>query len=324
MVLPLLATHDSTATPAQATPPASALPHATPAPTEPPTPTSRPADAPPRVGVQVGHWKSNELPDELARLRGSTGAHAAGYAEINVNMAIAERVKALLEQQGVIVDLLPATVPPGYDADAFVSIHADGSNGAARGYKAATPWRTSRAAQHLLDVLMDEYGAATGLPRDGAITRNMRGYYAFNYRRHDHAVARTTPSVIVETGYLTSAADRALIINQPERAALGVANGILRYLRERDPADGAALLPPEYKVQRARSPEGVVVRAAPSDTASIVYRASAEDRLSPFQQRDGWYNVFVRGGGGKSGWVRVDQVTPTDDPTPTPPPATDG
>ena len=26
----------------------------------------------------------------------------------------------------------------------------------------------------------------------------MRGYYAFNFRRHEHAVARTTPAVIVE------------------------------------------------------------------------------------------------------------------------------
>lgn len=288
------------------------------------TPVPRPS-GPPRIGVQVGHWKSNELPDELARLRGSTGAHAAGYAEADVNYAIATRTKTLLEQRGYIVDLLPATVPVSYAADAFVAIHADGAaSSASRGFKVATPWRTSRASQHLNDVLTAEYGAATGLRRDGAITMNMRGYYAFSYNRHQHAVARTTPAVIIETGFLTNAADRALLVGQPDIVAIGIANGITRYLDERDPTDLAALEPPVFKVQRPLSAEGVLVRAAPSDTARVVGRAPADARLVPFQQRESWYNVFVRGSNGRLiGWVRIDQVVQTDDPTPTPPPVTD-
>ena len=43
-----------------------------------------------------------------------------------------------------------------------------------------------------------------------------------------------------------------------------------------------------------------------------------------FQERDGWFQVFVRGTSGRvQGWVRKDQVIPTNDPTPTPPPSTD-
>jgi N-acetylmuramoyl-L-alanine amidase-like protein len=320
---------------ADAAPPASAPPSpqpavaaeptATPTPSVEPTPTPRPAGTPPRVGLQVGHWKANELPEELARLRTSTGARAAGYTEAEVNLAIAQRVAALLEQHGIVVDVLPATVPMGYDADVFVSIHADGSQSAgARGFKIATPWRASRAAQHLLDTLRAEYDSATGLPWDDAITFNMRGYYAFNFRRHEYSVARTTPAVIIETGFLTSATDRAMLIGQPDRVAAGIANGIIRYLNERDPNDGAALLPPEFRTQRSLDSGGVDVRTAPRDDAPLLVHADASQRFSPLVERDGWYQVFVRNGQTRAtGWVRKDQLGTTNDPAPTPPPATD-
>ncbi len=306
---------------ATATPTATTVP--TPEPS--PIPAMPPAPAPPRIGVQVGHWKSNELPDELARLRTSTGAHAAGYAEADVNYQIAVRVVALLQQQGFTVDLLPATVPPGYQADAFVAIHADGaSSTASRGFKVATPWRTSGASQLLSDVMVAEYAAVTHLPRDYAITMNMRGYYAFNNRRREHAVSPTTPSVIIETGFLTNSADRAMLTGQPDLIAKGVANGVIRYINERDLSDPAVLQPPEFKVQRPISADGVIIRSAPRDNAPVVGRAPADAQLVPFQAQEGWYNIFVRGNAGRlMGWVRMDQVVQTDEPTPIPPPASD-
>ena len=311
-----------------ATPTATAIavppPTATPTPSVEPTPTARPADTPLRVGIQVGHWQAKDLPDELARLRTSSGAFAAGYAEAQVNLEIAKRVVKLLESHGMAVDLLPATIPPGYDADAFVAIHADGaSGGGSRGFKLATPWRTSAASQHLADTLTAEYAKSTKLPQDGAITINMRGYYAFNYRRHTHAIAKTTPAVIIETGFLTSAADRALIVGHPDTVANGIANGIIRYLNEHDPHDGGSLLPPEFKTQRPLDPDGADVRAAPSDKAKLLKHIDADGRLFVFQERDGWYQVFVRGESRAVGWVRKDQVTATDDPPPAPPPESD-
>ncbi len=289
-----------------------------------PTPTPRLAGTMLRVGIQVGHWKSSELPDELARLRSSSGAFAGGYHEADVNLEIAKRVVALLESRGLAVDLLPATIPPGYDADAFVAIHADGSSsGNSRGFKLATPWRTSRASQMLLDLLTTAYSNATGLPQDGAITFNMRGYYAFNNRRREHAIAKTTPAVIIEMGFLTSAADRAVIIGQPDNVAIGIANGIIRYLNERDPNDGAALLPPDFKTQRPISTDGLDVRSAPRDNAQVLRHVDSDGRLFVFQERDGWYQGFVRGGSRILGWFRKDQVTETNDPLPTPPPLTD-
>jgi N-acetylmuramoyl-L-alanine amidase len=301
-----------------------ATPAASPTPSVQPTPTPRPAGTPLRVGIQAGHWLSSELPDELARLRGSTGAFAAGYAEADVNLAIARRVVRLLESDGIAVDLLPATIPPGYDADAFVALHADGAPSvAARGFKLATPWRTSPASQHLLDAITTEYAAATGMPKDGAITFNMRGYYAFSYQRHQHAVAKTTPSVIVEMGFLTNNTDRALLIEQPDKLAVGIANGIVRYLNERDPRDGAALLPPTFTVQRPSTDAGIDLRAAPRENAAVVLHVPANGRLIPFQERDGWYQVFIRGGQRVTGWVPKDALVGTNDALPAPPSSAD-
>jgi N-acetylmuramoyl-L-alanine amidase len=289
-----------------------------------PTPTPRPAGLAPRVGVQVGHWRQSELPDELARLRGGTGARAGGVTELEVNYDVAQRVAALLRASGVTVDVLPATVPPHYDADAFVTLHADGSpSTAARGFKLATPWRTSRASQRLADSITAEYRARTGLPTSDAVTVDMRGYYAFNYNRHTHAITRTTPAVIVEMGYITNPADRAFLTRQADRVAAGVARGLLRYLQERDPLDGAALMPPEFRQQRAINPAGVVVRSAPRDTAPIRARVDQTRRMMPVQERDGWYEVFVRGQARRVvGWVRKDEVEPTSDPLPPQPPST--
>src|SRR4028118_2251641 len=93
-----------------------------------------------RVGLQVGHWKSNELPDELARLRTSTGASAGGLREYQVNLDVAERAAGYLRGYGVAVDILPATVPVNYRADAFVALHAAGSASArSRGLQGAPP-----------------------------------------------------------------------------------------------------------------------------------------------------------------------------------------
>lgn len=305
-------------------PAATSMPEATATVGPPATPTPRPEGTAPRVGVQVGHWKANELPDELQRLRTSTGTAAGGFTEVQVNLDIGQRVADMLRVEGFEVDLLPATIPPGYDADAFVSIHADGvQSSGPRGFKLATPWRTSQASQHLMDTITAEYADATALPQDDAITFNMKGYYAFNYFRNNYAVARTTPAVIVEMGFLTNPTDRAMITRQPDRIASGIARGVTRYLRERDPNNGAALLPPEFKPQRAIDPDGINVYSAPRDNAKIIGRFSGERRMTPIQERDGWFQVFGRSGEQRIiGWIRKDQVVETTGPTPTPPPPT--
>jgi N-acetylmuramoyl-L-alanine amidase len=244
--------------------------------------------------------------------------------ELQVNLDITQRVARILEERGYVVDVIPATVPVRYEADAFVAIHADGSaSSRARGFKLATPWRTSRASQHLLEAMQAEYAKATGLPYDsGGITFNMRGYYAFSWRRHDHAAAKTTPAVILEMGFLTNASDRSMMTKRQDMIALAIADGITRYLNERDPNDTAARVPPDFKTHRPVD-AGVAVRAAPSEQSKVLFRAGPDNRLFPFQEKDGWMQVVVRGQYRVVGWVRRDQLVETDDPQPTPLPATD-
>lgn len=312
-----------TALPTLAAPTATFIPTIVVTPEIVPTPTPRSADTPFRVGLQAGHWKIAEQPEELKRLRTSTGASVDDRSEAEVNLDIARRVATLLQQVGMVVDVLPATVPPDYDADAFVSIHADGSkNTSARGFKFATPWRTSSASQHLSDALEIEYAEATGLPRDSRITANMRLYYAFNYERYEHTIAKTTPAVIFEIGFLTNTSDRAMINNYAENIAIGIANGIIRYYNEYDPNNGAALLPQEFPLQRPLTNEPLDIHAAPSDDARTIASMAADSRLIPLQENDDWYEVVIQEEWHIIGWVRKDQVTVTIE-TPTPPPAND-
>lgn len=192
-------------------------------------------EGPVRVGLQIGHYKNSELPDELERLRGtSLGTSGGGTTEVAVNQTIAELAAGLLEADGILVDILPATIPPGYYADAFIAIHADG-NGDSRvsGFKASGPWRDYSGASETLNQLFYEiYPAVTGLGVDDAITRNMRGYYAFNWWRNEHALHPKTPAVILETGFLTSPVDQRVLVRNPELAAQAIAQVITEFLAE--------------------------------------------------------------------------------------------
>lgn len=185
-----------------------------------------------RVGLQVGHWFNEELPAELSRL--GPGTSGGGLAEWEANLAIARHVQAYLESAGVQVDLLGSVLPVRYRAHAFVAIHADGDlAGRLAGFKVARPGFSSIPATDdlLVYALNDEYAAATGLARqDQQVSRRMLYYYAFNTRRYRHAIDLGVPSAIIETGFLTSVADRQLIVERADLAGLGVALGILRFL----------------------------------------------------------------------------------------------
>jgi N-acetylmuramoyl-L-alanine amidase len=198
-----------------------------------PAPQVTPVPIHARVGLQVGHWKSEELPDEFAVLRPEVGASAEGHNEVEINLAVAQRVAALLAARGITVDILPATIPIGYNADAFVAIHCDVNVDPAMGGFKLARFRDSAVADRadtLLGALTAAYGAATGQGQDSHITRAMTGYYAFNAEDFQHAIAPQTPGVIIELGFLTNGFDRALLVGQQDVVAQGLAEGIMRYL----------------------------------------------------------------------------------------------
>jgi hypothetical protein len=191
---------------------------------------------PSHIALQVGHWRINELPAELARLRTSTGGSGGGVREVDVNLAVAERAAERLRELGHTVDVLPATVPPGYQADVFLAIHADAVRSPApRGYKLArSRWsRLPATDDALVAAVSEEYRQATGLPWSPAITGAMTGYYAFSNWGVRHSVHPTTPAAIIELGYVTNAADRAVLTAGVDRVVSGIVRGLLRFLAER-------------------------------------------------------------------------------------------
>ncbi len=189
---------------------------------------------PVRVGLQVGHLDAHLQPDELASLRWSTGAHANGLDEVTVNLAIANALAERLSAHGFQVDILPATIPPGYSADLLLSIHADSSPDATRqGYKSAHFMPARNAREAVLKVAIDRaVFRATGLADDDRnVSGNMLHYYAFNSARFHHTVAARTPALLVELGYLSNQDDLHLL-RRPGQLATALEAGIISYLRD--------------------------------------------------------------------------------------------
>lgn len=193
-----------------------------------PTPADwKPPEGPVRIALQAGHWRADEAPSELSGLK-DNGTRWNDVAEWEANLGIARRAGSMLEAMGYEVDILPAVVPPGYRAHLFISIHADGSaDPRATGYRVASPRRDATGrADGIASLLQESYGEATGIRHLTSATRRMRNYYAFNFRRYEHALHPMTIAVILETGFLTSARDRTVILDEPDRAARGIVEAV--------------------------------------------------------------------------------------------------
>lgn len=189
------------------------------------------ADGPRRVALQVGHLRANEAPSEFPNLPRSVGGSFRGFQEVEIAMGIADRVRDVLQQRGLVVDVLPATVPQSYIADVFVSLHADvDATSTARGFKVAHGTYRSPHDARLEALLTEHYAAATGLPWDPHVTDDMTDYYAFAWFRYEHALAPHTPAAIVELGFISHPRDREVLIDRSDAAARGLAEGILRFL----------------------------------------------------------------------------------------------
>jgi N-acetylmuramoyl-L-alanine amidase len=213
---------------------------------------------PRRVGIQAGHWKTDEAPAELRRLEVQTGAEWEGITEVEINLDIAQRVAVILNSHGIAVDLLPTTIPTGYVADAFVALHGDSDGvGEWSGFKLAHGSRRGPHEDALLASLKEHYGAASGLAYDPThISNNMRGYYGFSWSRFQHAVAAHTPAVILEMGYVSHDHDRALMLDKADVLAAGIAEGIMRFLSAtpREAIFSQDLVVPAFPSRRSPSP----------------------------------------------------------------------
>lgn len=262
-----------------------------------------------RVGLQAGHWQSNELPDELASLRNSTGTAAGGYREYQISRDMTERTASYLRQAGITVDVLPATIPVNYLADAFVALHADGSaNTRISGWKAAGQYRDWEASTALVDALKAEYGPASGLAWDGGrISSGMRGYYALSSRRFNSAISTYTPGVILEMGYLTNPRDRALMTQRADQLARGVANSVLRFLRSK-PTTGWPVPPPLPDLRATVTATSGGLRSGPGDSYPVMRVVKRDRILMIAEERGQWLKVYSYHKGETERWIRRDLV----------------
>jgi len=171
-----------------------------------------------RVGIVAGHWQND-----------SGAVCPDGLEEVEINLDVAERTVGLLRRAGYRVDLLAEFDPAleGYEADVFLSIHADSCVEGVSGFKIARlpDSRVAEKADRLVDALYREYADVTDLePHVHTITYDMREYHAF------HEISPETPGAIIEVGFMGE--DRYLLTRRPDLAARGIARGIIAYLRE--------------------------------------------------------------------------------------------
>ena len=188
-----------------------------------------------RVGIIAGH--SGLHPDSGLIDPGAVCADS-DLTELEVNETIAGLAVEYLEAMGIVVDRFDEfdSRLVGYKAGALVSIHADACyyiNDEATGYKVSRSKAStvSDLAQILASCIIDRYQRSTGLDfHRGSITSDMTEYHTF------HEIDAQTPAVIIETGFLYL--DREFLTQEPEKAARGIADGIMCYLNNE-----AAILP---------------------------------------------------------------------------------
>jgi hypothetical protein len=212
-----------------------------------------------RVGIQIGHWQTTDVPKEYGtRIQAQTGTSWAGVTEVDVTSDIADRMAALLGAQGIAVDILPTTVPEGYLADVFIALHVDSDGvGALSGFKMAHGSRRGPYEDRLVTTIKDVYAKATGMDYDAEhVSRQMIGYYAFNWSRYQHATSPFTPATIIELGFLPNDDDRDLLVNKPQLIATALTNGILRFLDDtpRSKIFGDDLLIPQTPIRQGPPP----------------------------------------------------------------------
>ncbi len=168
----------------------------------------------------------------------NAGAEGNGYREQDLVYTIGQELAGILRAEGYEVRLsrpnpdtqlgtsnataLAARVNDAntWGADYFISLHANASSLAGASGSEAYVFNLNSEAAELAEDILDELEETTGLPDRGV--RQRTNLYVLRRTR--------MPAVLVELGFITNAGDAALMANQPQLFALGVANGITSYL----------------------------------------------------------------------------------------------
>jgi N-acetylmuramoyl-L-alanine amidase len=183
----------------------------------------------PLVGLIAGHWQND-----------SGAVCPDGLQEVEINLQIARKVADILTRQGYRAEVLPEYSPKlnGYRAAVFLSIHSDSCIENLSGFKIARMTHSSKPEMEdrLVNTLYQTYGEATGLkPHPNTITEDMLQYHAL--RR----IAPETPGAIIECGFMGG--DRYMLTQEQDRVAVGIANGLVAFMRQQSAPPPPAATP---------------------------------------------------------------------------------
>jgi N-acetylmuramoyl-L-alanine amidase len=215
-----------------------------------------------RIAIDPGHNGENgSHPEEINRQvpigNGETKAcdtvgtqTASGYTESAYNMSVARKLKRLLKRSGARVKLTRrndrgwgpcisrrARIGNRFEADAAVSIHADGGPPSGRGFHVIYPTRIDgltddiyRPSKRLARKLRNTYERRTSLPRS-----TYAGSEGLD-RRSDLGGLRLSdvPKVFIETGNMQNATDASKLERGKfrKRIARGIRDGLRRFLND--------------------------------------------------------------------------------------------
>ncbi|MFF0202744.1 N-acetylmuramoyl-L-alanine amidase [Streptomyces sp. NPDC005017] len=177
----------------------------------------------------------------------------SGYTEATFTLDVAHRLRTLLQQQGATVKLThDADRPYGpciderarignlAEADAVVSIHADGSGTGNRGFHVILPKAVNSGAADTRPIVassrdLGERIAGNFVRATGSAPSNYVGDGTGLVTREDLGGLNlsTVPKVFVECGNMRDSKDAALLTSGAwrQKAARGISEGIVSFLR---------------------------------------------------------------------------------------------
>lgn len=181
------------------------------------------------IGIDPGHgWG------------GESGASAGGYLEKDINLAVAVKVRSILEEDGYRVVMTRESDEVNYGleraaqvvneakADLVVSIHSNAGGGtgteACYTYGISTDGKSLDLAARLTQEVSSQLGLTNrGIYLENDFARCARGGSQLYIHDMD------APAALVEMAFIDTDSDRDMLINQQDGFARAIADAIMAY-----------------------------------------------------------------------------------------------